>query len=163
MQFDGRSRDDVDVALDLIEEVRELARRRRLVRKGALDGYVIARGAERETCRTTAKSQNPAKPTLTSSPGRRFFPFRVKALGRLLAARRKFLDGPVHRLASFTCALLNPPDQLFMFAFGVLKIVIRELGPLLFQLAFDDVPIALDFECRHSCLSFVRFGNSPPT
>jgi hypothetical protein len=33
-----------------------------------------------------------------------------------------------------------------------LQIVIRELGPFLFQLALGNVPVALDFECGHNCL-----------
>jgi hypothetical protein len=47
--------------------------------------------------------------------------------------------------------LLNPPQQFPGLAFDVLKFVIRELGPLLFQLAFDDVAVALDFEFVHKC------------
>jgi hypothetical protein len=31
-----------------------------------------------------------------------------------------------------------------------LEIAIRELGPLLLQLAFGDVPVAFDFECCHN-------------
>jgi hypothetical protein len=30
-----------------------------------------------------------------------------------------------------------------------LEIVIRQLGPFLFQLALGDVPVAFDFECVH--------------
>jgi hypothetical protein len=36
-----------------------------------------------------------------------------------------------------------------MFAFNVEEIVIRELGPLLLQLALGDVPVAFDFKCVH--------------
>jgi hypothetical protein len=50
--------------------------------------------------------------------------------------------------------LLNPALQFFGLAFDVLKAVIREPGPLLFQLAFDDVAIAFDFELVHSVGEF---------
>jgi hypothetical protein len=46
---------------------------------------------------------------------------------------------------------LNPPQQFLGLAFDVLKFVVRELGPLLFQLAFDDVAVAFDFEFVHRC------------
>jgi hypothetical protein len=38
-----------------------------------------------------------------------------------------------------------------------LQVVIRELGPLLFQLALGDVPVAFNFEFVHIILRFV-FG-----
>jgi hypothetical protein len=63
-----------------------------------------------------------------------------------------FFDRFFDRFAGFTGALLNPANQFFLFAFGVLEIVIRELGPLLFQLAFGDVPVAFDFECSHNMI-----------
>jgi hypothetical protein len=37
-----------------------------------------------------------------------------------------------------------------VLALDVLEIVICELGPLLFQLALGDIPVAFDFECVHS-------------
>jgi hypothetical protein len=43
-----------------------------------------------------------------------------------------------------------------------LEIVIRELGPLLSQLALGDVPVAFDFECVHTilfCLSLLFAAN----
>src|SRR5664280_3410945 len=61
-----------------------------------------------------------------------------------------FLERLLDRFAGFPGTLLNPADKLFLLAFGVLEIVIRELGPLLFQLALGDVPVAFDFECVHS-------------
>src|ERR1019366_1167511 len=76
---------------------------------------------------------------------------------RLLAAARGagFLEHLLDRLAGFPGALLNPANKFFLLAFGVLEIVIRELGPLLFQLALGDVPVAFDFECSHNdCGSF---------
>jgi hypothetical protein len=44
-----------------------------------------------------------------------------------------------------------------VFAFGVLEIVIRELGPFLFQLALGDVPVAFDFQCGHDDLALFYF------
>jgi len=61
-----------------------------------------------------------------------------------------FLHGLFDRFAGFARAFLNPSDQFFLFAFGELEIVIRELGPFLFQLAFGDVPVAFDFKCCHN-------------
>src|ERR1017187_3416496 len=61
-----------------------------------------------------------------------------------------FLDGLFDRFTGFAGTLLNPANQFFLLAFDVLEIVIRELGPFLFQLAFGDVPVAFDFECSHN-------------
>src|ERR1035437_9983315 len=58
-----------------------------------------------------------------------------------------FLDRLFDRLAGFAGALLNPANKFFLLACGVLEIVIRELSPLLLQLAFGDVPVAFDFGC----------------
>jgi hypothetical protein len=76
---------------------------------------------------------------------------------RLLAAAggAGFLERLLDRFAGFPGALLNPADQFFLLAFGVLEIVIRELGPFLFQFALGDVPVAFDFECSHNSLLFV--------
>ena len=74
----------------------------------------------------------------------------------LAAAGPQFLDGPFHGLTSFACALLNPAIEFFVLALGILKIVISELGPLLFQLAFGNVPIALGFECCHNVLFLAK-------
>jgi hypothetical protein len=90
----------------------------------------------------------------------------TRVAGSLVAAAggAGFLDGLFNRFAGFARALLNPANQFFLLAFGVLQIVIRELRPSLFQLALGDVPIAFDFECRHdsSWLLMFRF-DSPPT
>src|ERR1035438_5703711 len=83
---------------------------------------------------------------------------------RLLAAAggAGFLERLLNRFAGFPGALLNPANKLFLLAFGVLEIVIRELGPLLFQLAFGDVPVAFDFKCVHNTFScFVFVFESP--
>jgi hypothetical protein len=62
------------------------------------------------------------------------------------------LDGLFDGFAGFAGAFLNPANQFFLLAFGELQIAIRELGPLLFQLALGDVPVAFDFECVHNSL-----------
>ena len=84
----------------------------------------------------------------------------ARAVGSLLAtAGRGFLDGLFDRFPGFAGALLNAAQQFIMLAFGALEIVIRELGPLLFQLALGDVPVAFNFECVHNnmlCFSFVN-------
>lgn len=48
-----------------------------------------------------------------------------------------------------TGAFLNPAKQFVFLAFDVFKIVVGKLGPLLFEFAFGDVPIAFDFQCVH--------------
>jgi hypothetical protein len=77
--------------------------------------------------------------------------------GHLLAAAggAGFLERLLDRFAGFPGALLNPANQFFLLAFDVLEIVIRELGPFLFQLALGDVPVAFDFECSHNSLRFL--------
>ena len=61
-----------------------------------------------------------------------------------------FLDRFFNRFTAFARSLLNSAHQFFLFALGILKIVIRELSPLLFQLAFGHVPVAFDFKCVHN-------------
>ena len=67
------------------------------------------------------------------------------------------MDSLFDRVAGFARALLNPANKFFLLAFGIFEIVIRELGPLLLQLALGDVPVAFDFEFIHDrafCSSF---------
>src|ERR1035438_6451896 len=83
---------------------------------------------------------------------------------RLLAAAggAGFLERLLNRFAGFPGALLNPANKLFLLAFSVLEIVIRELGPLLFQLALGDVPVAFNFEFVHNnsfCILFLFTAN----
>ena len=70
---------------------------------------------------------------------------------RLLAAAggRVFLDRVFNHFTRFAGEFLNPANQFFLLAFGVTEIIIRKLGPSLFQLALGDVPVAFDFECVH--------------
>ena len=65
------------------------------------------------------------------------------------AERGGFFDGLFNHLTGFACGLLNSTEQFLLFTRDVLEIVIRQLGPLLFQLALGNVPIAFDFECVH--------------
>jgi hypothetical protein len=67
------------------------------------------------------------------------------------ASRAECLD----HSAGFTRALRNAVSPLFLLAFGIWEIAIRELGPFLFQLALGDVPVAFDFECRHNFLKLL--------
>jgi hypothetical protein len=59
------------------------------------------------------------------------------AVGGLIAAAggTGLLDGLFDRFSGFAGALLDPTVQFVVLALDELKIVIRELGPLLFQLA----------------------------
>jgi hypothetical protein len=101
---------------------------------------------------------SPRPPVTRPGAGIRFSSAVARAVGCLIAAAgRGFLDGLFDRLTGFAGALLNAAIEFFVFAFSELKIVIRELGPLLLQLAFGDVPVALDFEFCHnvSLCSFV--------
>jgi len=58
-------------------------------------------------------------------------------------------DGGFHRFTGFAGAFLNAAQQFILPAFDELEIVIGECGPFLFEAAFDDVPVAFDFECCH--------------
>ena len=70
----------------------------------------------------------------------------------------RFFDG----FTGFTGHFLDPPEQLILFAFDVLKIVIRKDGPFLFQAAFENVPGAFGFECvHHSELMVLRVESAP--
>jgi hypothetical protein len=66
------------------------------------------------------------------------------------AAGTSFLDGFFDRFTLFTGALLYPAQQFIVLTFCKVEIIIRELGPFLFQLTFDDVPIAFNFEFVHN-------------
>jgi hypothetical protein len=84
----------------------------------------------------------------------------ARRLGCLFtAAGRGFLYSFFDGFSGFAGALLNAAQQFIVFALGASEIVIREVGPLLFQLALGDVPIALDFECVHNALFFFSFVN----
>jgi len=74
-----------------------------------------------------------------------------------MAGRGEFLDGLFDRFTGFAGSLLNLTEQFFALALAELEIVIRKLGPFLFQLALGNVPIAFDFEFVHNsslCSSF---------
>ena len=45
---------------------------------------------------------------------------------------------------------LNPSEQLVLFAFDVLEIVVRELGPFLLEFAFGDMAAQV-FVCKIVC------------
>jgi len=82
--------------------------------------------------------------------------------GSLFAATgRGFLESLLDRFSGFASALLNAAQQLVVLALGELEIVIRELGPLLFQLALGDVPVAFAFECVHNDSLVLRSWLTP--
>jgi len=83
--------------------------------------------------------------------------------GKGASGGEQFLDRLFNRFAGFARALLNPANQFVLLTFGVLEIVIRELGPFLFQFAFGDVPVAFDFECGHIIGSFWFYVFQPST
>jgi hypothetical protein len=66
-------------------------------------------------------------------------------------------DGLFHRFTGFSGALLDAAQQFVLFAFEVLEVIVGEIGPLLFEGAFDDVPVTFDFECCHMCVGLVGF------
>ena len=45
----------------------------------------------------------------------------------------RFLDGLLDRLTLLPGDFLNPAQELILLALGILEIIVRELGPLLFQ------------------------------
>ena len=74
-------------------------------------------------------------------------PADLAVIGAGTALVQFFFDG----FAGFARGLLDAADQFLCLAFGVLEVVIRQLGPFLFELALGDVPVAFDFECIHNC------------
>jgi hypothetical protein len=127
---------------------------------------VVERG--KRPCVLWKEAQNPARMlgrelkseirhhhlTQASFPGS-LLPFS-RAVGSLFAAAGQgFLESLFDRFTGFAGALLNAAQQFVVLAFGELEIIVRELGPLLFQLAFGDVPVAFAFERVHNNSFFV--------
>jgi hypothetical protein len=63
-------------------------------------------------------------------------------------------------LLGFTRALLDAANHLFFLSFLEEKIVIRELGILLFELALQGVPIAFEREFSHDVFGLVFSGSA---
>ena len=138
----------------------------------------IARHRFTSTAQGAASDREDLTLIVTPAPNRQpparaldfdLLPQFARAVGSLLAAGRGFLHGLFDRFTSFAGALLDAAQHFVVLSFDELEIVIRELGPLLFQLALGNVPVAFDFECVHSalfCFSFVnrrqRDGKSVP-
>ena len=76
------------------------------------------------------------------------------------AGRAVFLDRLFDSLTGFAGALLNAPQQLLLLAFHELEVVFSELGPLLFEFALGDVPVAFDFKFGH-CIVFSMVRRRP--
>jgi hypothetical protein len=74
---------------------------------------------------------------------------RFDSLFATARSRTGILDSLLNRFAGLAGALLNASQQFFLFAFDELKIVIRELAPLLLQLALSNVPVAFNLEFVH--------------
>ena len=55
------------------------------------------------------------------------------------------LDRFFDRFTGFTGALLNAAQQFIALAVRKLQIVLRELGPFLFEFSLGNVPVAFDF------------------
>lgn len=59
------------------------------------------------------------------------------------------IDGFFHRFTGLPGSLLDSAEQFILLSFDVLEIILSEPRPLLFQIAFDDVPVAFDLEGIH--------------
>lgn len=59
-------------------------------------------------------------------------------------SRTKFAYGLLNGFEGLTRAFLYPTMEFVLFSLIILEIVVGEAGPLLFELALDDVPIAFD-------------------
>jgi hypothetical protein len=53
--------------------------------------------------------------------------------------------GALHSFFGLTRPFLYPANQLVFFAVNISQIIVCKLSPLLFQLAFGDIPISFDF------------------
>ena len=78
--------------------------------------------------------------------GRGPTPFHPDSMCR---SQARFLDGLLDRFTCLSGDFLNPAQELILLALGILEIIVRELGPLLFQFSLDHVPITLDLELVH--------------
>jgi hypothetical protein len=61
----------------------------------------------------------------------------------------------LHRFLGVSGALLDSSHQLVFTAFLVSKVVVGELGVLLFEFSLGNVPIALDMKCVHLIFLFL--------
>lgn len=68
---------------------------------------------------------------------------------QVLDIRANFILGPVK-------LLLQPSEQLILFAFGKHQVIIRQLTVLLLEFALNFIPVASDGEFVHASSSNVR-------
>ena len=61
------------------------------------------------------------------------------------------MKGKFNIFPGLACSFLDSTDQLLLLANDELEVVIGELGPFLFDLAFENVPVPFDFEFVHRC------------
>jgi len=66
------------------------------------------------------------------------------------AASAGVFDGFLDRIHGFAGALLNPAKKDIVLALDELEVVFCQVRPFFFQLAFDDVPVAFNFEGVHN-------------
>lgn len=60
-----------------------------------------------------------------------------------------FFDGALDRLAGFAGSFLDATEEFVLLAFDQLEVIVSEFCPLLFEVPFDDVPVAFEFEFIH--------------
>ena len=80
---------------------------------------------------------------------------RPKAGGR--SAMIVFAENALDLFLRLAGALLNAAQQFLLLPPVELQVVVRQVGVFLFEFAFDDVPVTLQFEFIHSSVYFV-FG-----
>ena len=66
------------------------------------------------------------------------------------------MNGLFHFFLGLSGAFLDSANKFVLFTFLILKIVVSEVRPFLFELAFEDIPIAFDFEFSHNSLVGLR-------
>ena len=77
--------------------------------------------------------------------------YRLSCCGRLLAVAclSRLLEGIFHGFLACAGALLDASQKFVVLAFDKLEIIIGQGGPLFFEFALDDVPVAFDFKFGH--------------
>lgn len=90
----------------------------------------------------------------------------MHAIGSNSNRGKVIADTRFHSLTGLACALLDSTQQLILLTFDIDEIIVRELGPLLFEMAFENVPVALEFEFVHDSHSLVfmsskQWGDHP--
>jgi len=66
------------------------------------------------------------------------------------AASAGVVDDFLDSFQGFACAFLNPAIKDIVLAFDELEVIVRQVRPFFLQFAFDDVPVAFNFEGIHN-------------